>query len=277
MREKKLSLGNVICYILLILWGIITIYPLIYTFISSFKTETDMFSNLFGLPKEYIYSNYTDLFTEMNLLRNIMNSLFLAVMTVLLQLIFGSMASYIIAHFSMKLNNKIMLYFIIGMLIPVHAIIIPISIIAKAVNGYNNFWFIIAIYVATGLPYLIFVVTGFMRSIPKELIEAAIVDGCNANQTFWKVVLPLSKPVLATMGMLSFIGAWNELILALVLLKNNATKTVSLALTLFAGERFSNYPGMCAAVIVGVLPTMVIYFMFQENIIKGMTAGSVKG
>lgn len=277
MREKKVSFGNVICYMILILWGIITIYPLIYTFISSFKTETDMFSNLFGLPREYIYSNYTDLFTEMNLLRNIMNSLFLAVMTVMLQLIFGSMASYIIAHFSMKLNNKIMLYFIIGMLIPVHAIIIPISIIAKAVNGYNSFWFIIAIYVATGLPYLIFVVTGFMRSIPRELIEAAIVDGCNANQTFWKVVLPLSKPVLATMGMLSFIGAWNELILALVLLKNNATKTVSLALTLFAGERFSNYPGMCAAVIVGVLPTMVIYFMFQENIIKGMTAGSVKG
>ena len=277
MREKKVSFGNVICYMILILWGIITIYPLIYTFISSFKTETDMFSNLFGLPREYIYSNYTDLFTEMNLLRNIMNSLFLAVMTVMLQLIFGSMASYIIAHFSMKLNNKIMLYFIIGMLIPVHAIIIPISIIAKAVNGYNSFWFIIAIYVATGLPYLIFVVTGFMRSIPRELIEAAIVDGCNANQTFWKVVLPLSKPVLATMGMLSFIGAWNELILALVLLKNNATKTVSLALTLFAGERFSNYPGMCAAVIVGVLPTMVIYFMFQEKIIKGMTAGSVKG
>ncbi|PHV69980.1 hypothetical protein CS063_12595 [Sporanaerobium hydrogeniformans] len=277
MREKKLSLGNVICYIILILWGIITIYPLIYTFISSFKTETDMFSNLFGLPKEYIFSNYSHLFTEMNLMRNIMNSLFLAIMTVTLQLIFGAMASYIIANFSMKINNKIMLYFIIGMLIPVHAIIIPISIIAKAVNGYNSFWFIIAIYVATGLPYLIFVVTGFMRSIPKELVEAAIVDGCNANQAFWKIVLPLSKPVLATMGMLSFIGAWNELILALVLLKNNATKTVSLALTLFAGERFSNYPGMCAAVIVGVLPTMIIYFMFQENIIKGMTAGSVKG
>lgn len=277
MTKKRISIGNLISYTILLLWSVVTIYPLIYTFISSFKTETDMFSNLFGLPKEIIVANYTDLFIKSNLTVNIMNSLFLSITTVLLQLLFASMASYIISSFTLKINNTIMVFFIVGLLIPVHAIIIPISIIAKFVNGYNSFWFIIAVYIATGLPYMIFVVVGFMRDLPRELLEAGIVDGCNGNQVFWKIVLPLSKPALATMGMLSFIGVWNELILALVLLKNNSRKTVSLALTLFAGERFSNYPGMCAAVIVGVLPTMIIYFIFQENIIKGMTAGSVKG
>lgn len=116
-----------------------------------------------------------------------------------------------------------------------------------------------------------------MKNLPKELMEAGLIDGCNGFKTFTKIVVPLSRPAIATMGMLSFIGTWNEMIIALILLKKNELKTVSLALNMFAGDRFSNFPGMCAAVMIGVLPTMLIYFVFQENIIAGMTAGAVKG
>lgn len=144
-------------------------------------------------------------------------------------------------------------------------------------NGYNNILFLTCVYIGTGVPYMIFVISGFMRELPSELLQAGLIDGCDGLRAFTKIVIPLSKPVIATMGMLSFIGSWNEMILALILMKRNTLHTVSLALNMFAGERFSDFPGMCAAVMVGVFPTMFIYFIFQENIIAGMTAGAVKG
>lgn len=124
---------------------------------------------------------------------------------------------------------------------------------------------------------MIFVISGFMKNLPKELLEASRIDGCSGMQIFTKMVIPLSKPSIATMGMLSFIGTWNEMILALILLKRSDLQTVSLTLNTFAGDRFANYPALCGAVMIGVFPTMLIYFIFQENIIAGMTAGAVKG
>ena len=124
---------------------------------------------------------------------------------------------------------------------------------------------------------MIFVISGFMRELPRELLEAGRIDGCSGFQLFTRMVLPLSKPSIATVGMLTFIGTWNEMILALILMKRSYLQTVSLALYRLSGERFGNYPTLCAAVMVGVFPTMLIYFFFQENIIAGMTAGAVKG
>lgn len=264
-------------YFILCTWTIITIYPLIYSFLTSFKTQTSMYDNMFGLPKVWHFENYTGLFTDLALGRSILNTFGVAVLTVAIQLVLSCMVSFVITQFYFRFSNILLGFFVIGMLIPMQILMIPIAIMAKYMNGYNNFFFLVCVYVACGIPYMIFVVSGFMKGIPKELMEACMIDGCTGFQIFLKMVLPLSKPAIATMGMLSFIGTWNEMIMALTLLKNNNVRTVSLALNLFAGERFSNYPGMCAAVMVGVFPTMLIYFIFQENIIAGMTAGAVKG
>lgn len=153
---------------------------------------------------------------------------------------------------------------------------IPIAIMAKFMNGYNNFVFITIVYIACGMPNMIFVISGFMKGLPRDLLEAGRIDGCSVLQLFGKITVPLTKPARATMGLITFIGTWNEMILALILLKNNKLQTVSLALNTFSGERFSDFPGLCAAVMVCVFPTMLIYLFFQENIIAGMTAGAVK-
>lgn len=273
-RKKPVT---VLCYVILIIWTVFTIYPLIYTVLTSFKTQLTMYSNMFGLPAHWHTENYANLFTNHNIGLNILNTLFIAVVTAFLQVLLGCMAAYVITQFHLKHANRLLAFFILGMLVPAQVLLIPIAIIAKAVNGYNNFAFLIAVYIATGIPYTIFVISGFMRGLPKELIEASLIDGCGGFRAFTKIVLPLSRPVIATMGMLSFIGAWNELAIALIVMKGKQVQTVSLMLTTFAGDRFSDFPGMCAAVVVGVLPTMIIYFAFQENIIAGMTAGSVKG
>ena len=265
------------CYSILAIWAIVTIYPLIYTLLTSFKTQMSMYVNMFGLPDKWHFENYIYLFTQYNIGRNIFNSLFLSIVTVAVQLVISSMAAYIITQFTLKIGKAILGFFIVGMLIPMQVLLIPVAIMAKWVNGYNSFPFITCVYIACGLPYIVFVISGFMKGLPKELIESAMIDGCGGFLVFVRIVLPLSRPAIATMGMLSFIGTWNELVMALTLLKQQQFQTVSLMLTTFAGERFSNFPGMCAAVIVAVLPTMILYFVFQENIIAGMTAGAVKG
>lgn len=277
MNHYRKLRHKLIFYFILCFWTVITIYPLIYTFLTSFKTQTSMYDNMFGLPKVWHFENYASLFSDLGLGRSILNTLGIAAVTVVIQLVLSSMVSFVITQFQFRFSNTLLGFFVIGMLIPMQILMIPIAIMAKYMNGYNNFIFLVGVYVACGIPYMIFVISGFMKGLPKELMEASMIDGCTGFQTFNKMVLPLSKPAIATMGMLSFIGTWNEMIMALTLLKTNNVRTVSLALNLFAGERFSNYPGMCAAVIVGVLPTMLIYFIFQENIIAGMTAGAVKG
>lgn len=273
-RSKWVMAG---CYLILGSWAVVTIYPLIYTFLTSFKTQKTMYTNMFGLPETWHFENYAGLFSEMGFGKSISNSLMLTVITVLCQLLISCMLAFVITQFRFRLSDKLLGFFVIGMLVPAQVLMIPIAVMAKYMDGYNNFLFIICVYIATGMPYMIFVISGFMRELPRELLEAGRIDGCSGLQIFTKMVLPLTKPAIATMGMLSFIGTWNEMMLALILLKRSDLQTVSLALNTFSGERFSNYPGMCAAVMIGVFPTMLIYFVFQENIIAGMTAGAVKG
>ncbi len=265
------------CYMILVSWALVTVYPLVYTFLTSFKTQKTMYTNLFGLPETWHFENYAGLFTDMGFGRSIGNSLLLTVVTVVCQLIISCMLSFVITQFRFRMSNKLLGFFVVGMLIPAQVLMIPIAVMAKYVGGYNNFPFIICVYIATGMPYMIFVISGFMRDLPRELLEAGRIDGCSGLKVFTRIVVPLTRPAIATMGMLSFIGTWNEMMLALILLKRSDLQTVSLALNTFSGDRFSNYPGLCAAVMIGVFPTMLIYFVFQENIIAGMTAGAVKG
>lgn len=274
---KRKGLGRILCYIVLLAWTVMTVYPLIYTFLTSFKTQTSMYTNMFGLPDTWHIENYFGLFTDMGFGRSIANSFIVTIVAVTGQLVISCMVSFVITQIRFKASNKLLGIFVIGMLIPAQVLMIPIAIMAKFMNGYNSIPFLICVYIATGIPYMIFVISGFMKNLPKELLEAGLIDGCSGLKIFTTMVIPLSKPAIATMGMLSFIGSWNEMILATILMKQNELKTVSLALNMFAGDKFSNYPGMCAAVIIGVLPTMIIYFVFQENIIAGMTAGALKG
>ena len=274
---KRKGLGRILCYIVLLAWTVMTVYPLIYTFLTSFKTQTSMYTNMFGLPDTWHIENYFGLFTDMGFGRSIANSFIVTIVAVTGQLVISCMVSFVITQIRFKASNKLLGIFVIGMLIPAQVLMIPIAIMAKFMNGYNSIPFLICVYIATGIPYMIFVISGFMKNLPKVLLEAGLIDWCSGLKIFTTMVIPLSKPAIATMGMLSFIGSWNEMILATILMKQNELKTVSLALNMFAGDKFSNYPGMCAAVIIGVLPTMIIYFVFQENIIAGMTAGALKG
>jgi raffinose/stachyose/melibiose transport system permease protein len=277
LSAKQGDKSFIIKYFLLAIWGIVTIYPLFFTLISSFKTQNDLFSNLFGMPKHFILHNYIKLFVDMHIEKNILNSLIISISACFFQVIFSLMAAFILARFDFKWNNKILIFFMAGLMVPIQSVLIPIATIAKQINGYNNYIFIIIVYITFGLSYLIFILTGFMKSVPKEIEEAGIIDGASAGKVFTKIMVPLSLPAIASVSILSFFGSWNELMFSLILMKRIPVRTISVALVNFSGDRFSDYTGQCAAVILAILPTIIVYFLLQENIIKGMTAGAVKG
>jgi raffinose/stachyose/melibiose transport system permease protein len=264
-------------YFILILWGAVTLYPIFFTLMSSLKSENEFLTNIFGLPKNFTFDNYINLFTTIKMGTNILNSLFISITTLILQLTISTMAAFILSRFEFKYKNAILSFLMLGLLIPVQSVLIPIAVIAKYVNGYNSFAFVIITYIAFGLAYYTFMIQGFMKGIPKEIEEAAIVDGCPASLMFVKIIVPLSKPAISTAAILSFFGAWNELMIGLIILKKQSMQTVSLALISFANEQYAVYAGQAAAVIVAVIPTLLVYLILQENVIEGMTAGAVKG
>lgn len=277
-RKKRIvKPEKIIVYIILLFCLIITVYPLIFTLLSSLKSQNDLFSNIFGLPRKVIFQNYYDLFIVKKIQNNILHSLFIACTTVVIQVVICSMVAFVLSRFKFKLNNALLIFFMAGILIPQQSVLIPITLLAKTFNGFNNYFFMIIIYVAFGVPNFVFITTGFMKGLPREIEEAAVIDGCSLAKVFWSIIMPLSIPAIASAAILSFFGAWNDLILALILLKNNAMQTISLGLVSFTNEQFSNYTGQFAAVIVSIIPTLILYFLLQKQIMKGMTAGAVKG
>lgn len=278
-NRKRLIIkpGKVIVYIVLLFWFILTIYPLIFTLLSSLKSQNDLFSNIFGLPRQYMFENYYNLFVVKKIQNNIIHSLFISCSTIAIQIVICSMVAFVLSRFKFKFSNALLIFFMAGILIPQQSVLIPITLIAKTLNAFNNYLFMIVIYVAFGVPNFVFITTGFMKGLPREIEEAAVIDGCTMTEIFWKIVMPLSTPAIASSAILSFFGAWNDLILALILLKDNTMQTISLGLVSFTNEQFSNYTGQFAAVIVSIIPTLILYFILQKQIMKGMTAGAVKG
>lgn len=274
-RSKKI--GRKIFMIFMILLALAFIYPLIYTFLSSGKTNIEIYANPFGFPKAFTLENYIKAWSQAKMSVYLKNSVFITIITMFGQLTFGSMAAYIISRYMTRLSKVMGIFFTLGMMIPIQSILIPIAKMAVDWNASDNYLFLLGIYIAGGLPSNIFIMSNYMRTFPVEIEEAAVMDGCSPYRFYWKMLLPLSKPILVTMGIMSFISCWNELMVAMVLIKDNAKKTLSLGLLNFTGAFTTDNAGLCAAIMISVIPTIVIYILLQEHVEKGLSAGAVKG
>ena len=199
------------------------------------------------------------------------------VTSIILILVISSMAAYAFARLRFRLDKPLFGLIVAGMIVPIHITLIPIYLLIRNVGLYDTPFALIGPYVATALPVSIFILTEFMRQIPKELEEAAKLDGCGAFGIFWKVFLPLSGPGLSTVAIYNSIGLWNEFIFAYVLTSNPANRTLPLAIWDFQGQYASNIPAILSVVTLTSLPLIVAYAFGQERIVKGMMAGALKG
>ncbi len=264
---------------LMIVFSASCIFPLVWMFYSSLKTKRVFNADIIGLPKEPTFSNYIKIMTnkDYHIGQSMMASVRTTVLSLFFIVLFGFIVGYILSRIKFKGNRILYVMFLMGMLIPVHSLLVPIYVVFNK-TGLGNQWFTLIIpYVAFGLPMAVFLVEGFIKAIPVELEEAAAIDGSSFTRTLFSIILPVAKPILVTIAIIQVFSCWNEFSFALVLIKDVRLQTVPLAMTMFKGQFASDYPKIMSAMLTTMAPIVVLYFIFSKQIIKGMVAGAVKG
>ena len=277
IRIKKFRGHSKLMYAFAIFWSVITIMPLLTTFFSSFKSNPEIFSNMLSLPQKWLVQNYYDALFGANILRSVVNSMLLGLGTAFLVIIVAMLASYVFSrktHFYVK---PIYLLFLTGLMLPVHTAIIPLSKMAAGIGLIDSYLYLIPVYAAFQLPQAVFLATGYMNTISRELDEAATIDGCNMFKVLYHILFPISAPVISTIAILSFVYGYSELIFSIILLTDKNKFPVSRALMFFTGERVTRMGPVFAAIIIAVIPMVILYIFFHEKVQKGMVAGAVKG
>lgn len=276
-RSSSEKIWLVIKYVLLITFTVTCIYPLIWLFLASFKTNQELYTNTWGLPAAFSLVNYKDAVITGGIFQFFGNSVIISLTTVIITAILATMASYAITRMHWKLSKTVYGLFLAGMMIPIYGLIIPMFSIFKKMNLLNTHLAVIIPQIALGFPMSIFIICGFMGAIPVELEEAAIIDGCTVPQCFRKVIIPISKSSIVTVMVVQFINVWNDLLLPRIFLTDKAKMTLPVGLTNFKAQYSTNYVGMIAAVILTIIPSIIVYVALHKQIMEGMVAGAVKG
>ena len=278
-QKAKTGLVGFLLNALMILFSASCIFPLVWMFYSSLKTKRVFNADIIGLPKEPTISNYVKILTnqDYHIGQSMMASVRTTLLSVFFIVLFGFIVGYILSRIKFKGNRILYVMFLMGMLIPVHSLLVPIYVVFNK-TGLGNQWFTLIIpYVAFGLPIAVFLVEGYIKAIPVELEEAAAIDGSSFSRTLFSIMLPIANPILVTIAIIQVFSCWNEFSFALVLIKDVRLQTVPLAMTMFKGQFASDYPKIMSAMLTTMAPIVILYFVFSKQIIKGMVAGAVKG
>lgn len=262
-----------------ILWATVTLYPFIVTIFSSLKTNDEILGSMLSIPSEPVWHNYYVAIFGAHILQTIMNSILLASFSTVGVLLLASMLAYVVSRKKHKYNKVVLGIFLTGIVLPIYATLVPLMKMVSKVDLLkpNTFYTLIFIYIAICLPEGLFIIAGYMKGISRELDEAAIIDGCNTPQLFFKILLPISKPALATAGIIAFLACYNEMIFALLFITEKSKYTVSIGLLYFVGKKTVDMGPLFAAIILTTLPMLMFYMLFQEKIQSGIVAGAVKG
>lgn len=275
-NRSKVKSGYVVMYLFLIMMVLMFAMPMLFTLISSVKTKVEIFSRPFALPAVVKWSNYAAAWKGANMSRYFINSMIQSGATVIILAVVSSMASYVLSRFDFKVNKFLTVFFMLGMMIPMHTVLVPISYVIGMLNLTDNIPALILVYVAFNLPFSIMVVSNFMKGINQSLGEAALIDGASYFQIYYKVMLPLTVPALSTISIFNFLAAWNNILFPLLFISDKSLKPIALGLLNFNGERGSDYGPLMAAIIITVAVPMVLYLLFQEKVEGGLAAGAVK-
>lgn len=231
---------------------------------------------VFALPDRLNLDNYKSVLGG-NFFRFFANSVIVLAISLLLLLFISACASYPLSRFKFKLAQPIHALIVACMAIPIHITLIPVFKMSQSMRLYDSIWALIGPYVATAIPISVFILTSFMREVPVELEEAAQIDGCNKYKMFFKIMLPLAKPGLATLAIYNGVNMWNEFSFAYTLTQSSANRTLPLAVWEFQGQYSMNTPMIMAVLTLTVIPMIILFIIMQDKLVKGMTAGAVKG
>ncbi len=263
-------------YATLIVITAITLVPIVWVFTSALKTNKEIRENALSLPGEWRFQNYVDAWIEASFDQYFINSIFISVTTVLIVLLLASLAAYAFAKMRFPGNQWIFFVFLIGMAFPLSAKLGPLLSLMYELNLANSRIGLILVYVAGSLPFAILMLRAFFQGFPPELEDSAALDGCSRFQFYLRILLPLSKPSLMALGIFVFMSTWNEFFQALLLINEDSKRTLPLGLTAFQDEYFTDFALSFAGINITAVPVIIVYIIFQRNLIEGITVGSVK-
>ncbi len=275
-RRNKI-IRRVLMYTFLIILAIIWIVPMYTLFATALKSKKDFYSglSLFQFPAKPAWDNFAKAFIKGRMFRYMANDLLICCLKVPLGIFVEAMAAYAITRLKIRHRTGIFIFFLIGMMLPFQIALVPISIIYNQLHLTNTYFGLFYVYIGFGISFGILILRGFFIGIPKDIDEAAYIDGASKWKTFIKVILPIAKPAIVTLLITDFLSTWNEYLLATVIINDNNYKTVPVGLMTFVGEHGTDYGYLCAGVLISVIPVMVVYLVFQKYFVEGM-AGAVK-
>ncbi|WP_214630260.1 carbohydrate ABC transporter permease [Paenibacillus agaridevorans] len=277
IKENKVSVWMV--RVALLLWTAVVLYPMIWTLQTSFKDNRDLYQNIWGLPKVFHFENYYNAWVKARIGDYFYNSLYVTIISLIVTIAISAFAAYAIARNSHKIFGFLTFYFIFSMMIPGSIAIIPQYLVLDKFHVLNKLEGLALKYTADSIAFSIFVLIGFFKTLPKELEEAAYIDGSGYFKTFTHIMLPLAKPGLFTVGIFHFLAAWNEYFFALIMMTDRSKFTipVGLANLMATSNVRAEWGVLFAACIIVLVPSIVVYTLFQRNITSGLTIGALKG
>ena len=276
-RSLRIMNMHIPYHIIMILWSFIAMFPMWFLFINTFKVKKEIYTNFFGLPSRWTLANYQALTSNSDFFAYFRNSTLVVVVSLFMILFLGSLCAYALAHWRSKTSRAIYYFFVIGMMLPIKIATIRLLQIMKALNALNTLYSLYPVYIAMGLPTAVFILTEFIHGLPGELYEAGYMDGANRFRIYYRIVLPLIRPALATVAIYNLVPIWNDLWFPLIFITKESQKTVLLAVTRLQGQYSTDWPKVLTILALSALPVITLYLAFSKQFVKGLTAGAVKG
>lgn len=276
--KPRKTVGQIVSYIVLVLWAFISVFPVYWMLTFSLKTNEEIFGeNVIGLPKYWVWENYTRAMNTGNMPLYFLNSVIVAVSTIIITLLASVMATYAITRLDWKGRKSMNKFFMLGLTIPIHASIVPLYTTLAKLKMLNSYFALILPYSAFSLAMGILISIGFMGDIPYDLDEACFLDGCGVWGTFLRVIAPLMMPAVATVGIYTFLQCWNELMFANVFISKDSLKTLPVGVQALSGQYTTDWGPIGAALSIATIPTLLVYVFLSKQIQDSFIAGAVKG
>ncbi|WP_298322446.1 carbohydrate ABC transporter permease [Haloactinopolyspora sp.] len=291
VREPGVGIGGKAIGLLnggfLLFWALITTLPLLWAILSSFKTNGEFRTNPTGLPSGIEWTNFARAWNAANIGQYFINSVIVVSMSLTLTMLFGAMGAYVLARYDFPGNRLVYFIFVGGLMLPVFLALVPMFFVVRNTGnipliggllGLNSYLSLALVYVAFSMPFTVFFLTAFFRTLPNSVAEAGIMDGCSHFSLFFRIMLPMAKPGIISLALFNFLGHWNQYVLPLVIMQDGDKRVLAQGLgTLAANTGFrADYTALFAGLVIALLPVLIVYLLFQRQVQAGLTAGVLK-
>ena len=269
---------NGVSHGLLVVWAVLVTVPLLWAVLTAFKSDREIFTSPWSLPTEWHFDNFVRAWTTANIGRYFINSTIVVCVAVVLVMLLGAMVAYVLARYEFPGRNAIYYTFVAGMTFPIFLALVPLFFVVQNVGMLGTYHGLILVYTAYALPFTVFFLTSFFRTLPGALVEAAMLDGCSHAGAFFRIMLPLARPGMISVGILNFLGLWNQFLLPLVLMPDDERYVLSQGLAVLAANQGyrSDWSALFAGLVIALLPVLAVYVAFQRRIQDGLAVGAVK-